>query len=174
MPGFPWTHGTCFWAWKWSSWASEVDTNVLALSEVDRGFKFCEASFLGVLKSGKDDPCLRAVSLALFHSVATCLTSHNPFLKTWSHKFLNRMGRKWNRPVTRLFFPSGCEKRAGDETISDQPRKRSPHAGSRNSQWHPTQMVRPQKEMVGCLDHLDYDCVVVAGSVHVLRYFAMW
>ena len=35
-------------------------------------------------------------------------------------------------------------------------------------------MVRPHKEMVGGfnitanLDHLDYHCVVVAGSVHVL------
>ena len=41
-------------------------------------------------------------------------------------------------------------------------------------QWQLTQKVRPQKEMVGyfsitaSLDRLDYDCVVVAGSVHVL------
>ena len=39
---------------------------------------------------------------------------------------------------------------------------------------------RPQKEMVGCfnitasLDHLDYDCIVVAGSVHVLGQCAKW
>ena len=41
-------------------------------------------------------------------------------------------------------------------------------------------MVRPQKEMVGCfnitasLDHLDYDCVVMAGSVPVLGQCAKW
>ena len=39
---------------------------------------------------------------------------------------------------------------------------------------------RPQNKMVGCfnittsLDHLDYDCIVVAGSVHVLGQCAKW
>ena len=39
---------------------------------------------------------------------------------------------------------------------------------------------RPQKEMVGCfnitasLDHLHYDCIVVAGSVHVLGQCVKW
>ena len=39
---------------------------------------------------------------------------------------------------------------------------------------------RTPNEMVGCfnitasLDHLDYDCVVVAGSVHVLGQCAEW
>ena len=65
---------------------------------------------------------------------------------------------------------------------SDQPRTRSLHAGSSNSQWQLNQTVRPQKEMVGCfnitaslhVDHLDYDCIVVAGSVHVLGQCAKW
>ena len=47
-------------------------------------------------------------------------------------------------------------------------------------QWQLTQTVRPQNEMVGCfnitasLDHLDYNCVVVAGSVHVLGQCVKW
>ena len=63
---------------------------------------------------------------------------------------------------------------------SNQPRTRSLHAGSSNSQWQLTQTVRTQKEMVGCfnitasLDHLDYDCVVVVGSVHVLEQHVKW
>ena len=38
----------------------------------------------------------------------------------------------------------------------------------------------PQKEMVGCFNitaslyHLDYDCGVVAGSVHVIGQCAKW
>ena len=93
MPELPWMHGMCFWACQlagWSSWDSDVNKIVLALSEVDRGFKFCESSFLGVLKLREEWSLLRAVSLALFHSVTTCLTSHNTFLKTWRHQFLNR------------------------------------------------------------------------------------
>ena len=55
---------------------------------------------------------------------------------------------------------------------SDKPRTRSPHAGSSNSQWQLAQTVRPQNEMVGYFNitaSLDYDCVVVAGSVHVCK-----
>ena len=40
-----------------------------------------------------------------------------------------------------------------------------------------TQTVRPHKEMVGCFNvtsHVDYDCVVVAGSVNVLGQCAKW
>ena len=55
---------------------------------------------------------------------------------------------------------------------SDQHRTPSPHAGSSNSQWQLTQTVRPQNEMVGYFiitASLDYDCAVVAGSVHVCK-----
>ena len=85
IPGLPWTHGMCFWACQlegWSSWASDVDKIVLALSEVNRGFKFCRSSLLGVRKLREGWSLLRAVSLALFHSITTCVTSHNTFLKT--------------------------------------------------------------------------------------------
>ena len=58
---------------------------------------------------------------------------------------------------------------------SDQPRTPSrmqEARGSSNSQWQVTQTVRPQNEMVGYFNitaSLDYDCVVVASSVHVCK-----
>ena len=55
---------------------------------------------------------------------------------------------------------------------SDQPRTPSPHAGSSNSQRQLTRTVRPQNEMVSYFiitASLDYDCVVVASSVHVCK-----
>ena len=77
IPGLPWMCSMCFWACKlaeWSSQASDVDKIVLGLSEVERGFKFCESSFLGIRKL-REGWCLqRAVSLKLFYSFATCVT----------------------------------------------------------------------------------------------------
>ena len=53
MPGLPWLRSMYFWACQlpvWSSWASDVDKIILGLSEVNRGFRFCKSSFLGVQK----------------------------------------------------------------------------------------------------------------------------
>jgi len=108
MPRLPWTHGMCFWACQmagWSSWASDVDKIVLGLSEVDRGFKFCATSFLGVRKLRERWSLQWAVSLEPFHSVMTCVTSYNTFLKTWCHQFLNHTERKRITSLTRLFSP---------------------------------------------------------------------
>ena len=60
---------------------------------------------------------------------------------------------------------------------SDQPRTRSPHAESSIKLTVTAETVRPQNEMVGCFNiaaSLDYDCIVVAGSVHVLGRCAKW
>ena len=101
-----WTGGVCFRAWKlavWSSWASNVDEIVSELSEVDRNFMFCECSFLGVQKLREGWFLQQAVSLEPFRSFKFCVTTHNTFLKTLHHQFLNRT-EKLNRQLTRLFF----------------------------------------------------------------------
>ena len=103
----------------------------LRLSNVDKivsgGFMFCESSFLGVRKLREGRSLQQAVSLELFRSFKLCVTSHNTFLKTLRHQFLNHTERQ----LTRLFFPSArakivsypaplrtCEKGgAGHETI---------------------------------------------------------
>ena len=97
----------------WGSWASDVDKIVLALSEVDRGFKFCKSSLLGVRKLPEGWSLLRAVSLALFHSVKTCVMSHNIFLKTWRHQFLNRTERKLIGRWPDYFSPPRAKNRLG-------------------------------------------------------------
>ena len=65
----------------WSSWASDVDKTVLGLSEVDRGFKFCKSSFLGIQKLQEGWSLQRAVFLELFRSFRLCVT----FLKMLRH-----------------------------------------------------------------------------------------
>ena len=79
-------------------------------SDVDRSFKLCESPFLGVRKLREGWSLQQAVSFEFFHSFK--LTSRNAFLKTLHHQFLNRREQKRNRPLTRLFFPSPCGKKA--------------------------------------------------------------
>ena len=78
MPGLC-KQALCFLAWQLALSASHVDKIVLGLSEVDRDFKFCESSFLGVRKLWEGWSLQRAVSLELFRSFKLCVTSHNAF-----------------------------------------------------------------------------------------------
>ena len=71
--------------------------------------------------------------------------------------------------IALTFHPGICFEL---KSRSDQPRTPSPHAGSSNSQRQLTRTVRPQNEMVSYFiitASLDYDCVVVASSVHVCK-----
>ena len=69
-----------------------------------------ESSFLGVRKLRERWSLQRAVSLELCLSFKVCVTSHNWFLNTLYHQYLNRTEWKWNRLITRQFFSSLCEK----------------------------------------------------------------
>ena len=62
------------------------------------------------LKLREGSSLQQAVSLEFFRSFKLCVASHNTFLKTLCHQFLNRMEQKFDRQLTRLFFPSACKK----------------------------------------------------------------
>ena len=89
---------------------SNVNKIASGLCQVDRGFMLYESSFLGVWKLREGWSLQQAISLELFCSFKLCVTSHNTFLKTVHHQFLNHTKQKLNRQLTRLFFPSACEK----------------------------------------------------------------
>ena len=73
---------------------------------------FVNLCFLAFGSSKKDDPCNKPSLSSSFvvQRFKLCVTSHNTFMKTLCHQFLNLTEQKLDRQLTRLFFPSACEK----------------------------------------------------------------
>ena len=80
---------------NWQGEVPELQMSIRSLSEVDRGFKFCESSFLGVLKLWEGWYLVLAVSLALFHSVMTFCDLTNMLIITF---FSNNSVAAWPDP----------------------------------------------------------------------------
>ena len=77
----------------------------LRLTEVSSFVNLC---FLAFGSSEKDSPCNKLYLYSFI--IVSSFVSHNTFLKTLRHQFLNRKEQKRNRPLTRLFFPSAYRK----------------------------------------------------------------
>ena len=74
-------------------------------------FQVCKSSlFIAFGSSEKNDPCNELPLLELFRSfkLRVMPLTGKTFLKTLHHQYLNHKGRKRNRLLTILFFPSMC------------------------------------------------------------------
>ena len=91
------------------------------LSNPNRGISFHGSSLLGIRNLRGRPPLLHDGIIVCYDSSTVLVTSDISFLQSYVTIFANRKERKRNRPFTRLFFPSACEKWSGNETTGRGP-----------------------------------------------------